>query len=81
MKFIEFDITDQVGFDATAYEIHNALLTSDITYSADVYALFSSSPKNEDETKVRLIIDEQADRYSIILTSLSVAQQNSIIIV
>jgi hypothetical protein len=79
MKVIEFDITDQVGFDACAYKIHNALLTSELVYSADSYALFSSSPKNEEETKVRLIIDEQVDRYPVIYASLTTDEQNSII--
>jgi len=79
MKVIEFDITDQVSFDAMAYKIHNALLTSNITYSADAYALFSSSPKNEDETKVRLIIDEQVGRYPVILACLTADEAASII--
>lgn len=81
MKFIEFDTTDQVGFDALSYKIHNALLTSDITYSADVYAMFSASPKNEEETKIRLTIDEQINRYNVILGALTTEEQNSIITV
>ena len=78
MKIIKFNTTDQVGFDALAYKIHNALLTSNVSYSADNYAMFSKSPINNTESKVGLIIVEDTDRYNVIFNALTVDEQNTI---
>jgi len=79
MKVIEYNTTNQIGFDAVSYAIHNALLSANITYNADAYALFSTAPKSQDETKVYLVIDEDAERYPVIIGALTTEQQNSII--
>ena len=78
MKVIKFNTTDQVSFDALAYKIHNALLTSAIQYSADNYATFSKSPLNTTEDKVGLIIVEDTERYNVIFNCLTTDEQNAI---
>jgi hypothetical protein len=78
MKVIKFNTTDQVNFDALAYKIHNALLTSEIQYSADNYATFSKSPLNTVEDKVGLIIVEDTERYNVIFSCLTTDEQNAI---
>jgi len=81
MKIIKFDTTDQVSFDALAYKIHNALLTSELSYSADNYITFSKSPKNITENKVGLIIVEDVNRYTVIDSCLTQAEKDAIVIV